>query len=297
MPRSGQVSILGRPNAGKSTLLNALVGAKLAIVSSKPQTTRSAVLGILTDGDTQVVFLDTPGIHRCDMLLHRRMLSEIEQALDARDLLLFVADAMYPPREADAEALEFVKRAKTPAFLILNKVDRVEDKRELLPRIEQYKALHEFEEYFPVSALKGVGMEDLKKAILDRMPEGEPLFSEDMLTDQPERFFVAELLREKALHRTRQEVPHAVAVLIDKWEETPRLTRIAATIVVERPGQKAILLGSGGAMMKRIASEARAEIEHLLDRKVFLEVFVKVRPGWREDPRFLGEMDWRSAKR
>jgi GTP-binding protein Era len=298
MTRCGTVSILGRPNAGKSTLLNALLGQKLAIVSSKPQTTRTSVQGVLTLGGgedvNQIIFLDTPGIHTAEKLIHKRMMKEITEALDHRDLLVFVADAQQSPRDADLAAIELVRRAATPVFLVLNKVDRLEDKRDLLPRIEKYKELHEFEEYFPISALKGTGLDDLRRGIAARMPEGPALFPEDYLTDQPERFFVAELLREKVLRWTREEVPHAVAVLIENWEETGRVTRVAASIVVERPGQKAILLGSGGEMMKRIATEARLEIEQLLDRKVFLEVFVKVRPDWRDDAGFLGEMDWRA---
>lgn len=292
--RSGFVSILGRPNAGKSTLLNALLGTKIAIVAPKPQTTRTTVQGVLNLPEAQVVFLDTPGIHKSDNLFNKRMMDTIRAAVEDRDLLLYLADATHAPRDEDEQAAGVVKRSGAPAFLVLTKIDRIRDKRELLSRIERYKAIHEFDEYVPISALKGDGLDELKKSIVARLPEGEPFFPPDVLTDLPERFMVAEIVREKALLATHQEVPHSVAVLIEKWEETEKLTRIHATIYVERAGQKGIVIGAGGAMLKKIGTAARIEAEELLNRKVFLELFVKVKENWREDPQFLNEIDWRS---
>jgi GTP-binding protein Era len=293
--RSGFVSILGRPNAGKSTLLNALLGTKLAIVAPKPQTTRTTVQGVLNLDDAQVVFLDTPGIHEAASLMNRRMMDNVRNAMEDRDLLLYLTDATNDPRDDDERAIALVKKSRAPVFLVLNKIDRIQDKRNLLPRIEQYKAIHEFDDYVPVSALTGLGLDELKRSIVARLPEGDPLFPPGYLTDQPERFLVAELVREKVLRLTQQEVPHSVAVLIEKWEETPTLTRIFATVYVERPGQKAIVIGAGGSTLKKIGSSARIEAEELLDRKIYLELFIKVKENWRQDPAFLNEIDWRSV--
>lgn len=293
--RSGFVSIVGRPSVGKSTLLNTLVGTKLAIVASKPQTTRTIVQGVLTRPDAQIVFLDTPGIHRGDTPLNKRMMRSVREALDQRDLLLYVIDAMVAPGNEEKEALDAVKKVETPIFLVLNKIDRVAEKPQLLALIEQYRELGDFREYYPISAQTGDGVDVLVQGIAGMLPEGPAFFPEDYLTDQPERFLAAELIRERIIHETKQEVPHAVAVLIEEWKETPRLTRIMATIVVERPGQKAIIIGSRGAMLKQIGTRARLEIETLLGRKIFLELFVKVREGWRENPQFLEDLDWRST--
>ncbi len=291
---SGFVSILGRPNSGKSTLLNALVGAKLAIVAEKPQTTRTSIQGVLNLPGAQVVLLDTPGIHKPDTALNRRMLEVVKAALEERDLLLYLMDATRTFTEQDREAVEMVRRARTPSLLLLNKIDRLKQKPALLSLIDQYRSLHSFEEYIPISALSGEGVDTLVSAIVARLPEGPPYFPPDYLTDQPERFLAAELVREKVLRETREEVPHAVAVLVDQWEETPKLTRIAATIYVERDGQKGIVIGAGGSMLKRIGAGARHEMEALFGRKVFLELHVKVRPNWRENPQFLNAVDWRS---
>ena len=291
---SGFVSILGRPNAGKSTLLNALIGAKVAIVAEKPQTTRTNVQGVWTAENAQVIFLDTPGIHHSDTMFNRRMMAEVRAALEERDLLLYVADATHGIREEDVQALDLVRRAGTPAFLVLNKIDRVADKQKLLPLIEQYKTKLEFAEYLPVSALKADGIEELRSAIVRHLPEGPAYFPPDHITDQPERFLAAELVREKIIRATRDEVPHGVAVLIDTWEETPRLTRVAATIYVEREGHKRIVIGHKGAMLKEIGTRARQEMEALFGRRIFLELFVKVQEDWRENPAFLNELDWRT---
>jgi GTP-binding protein Era len=301
--RSGFVSLLGRPNAGKSTLLNALVGEKLAIVSDKPQTTRTTIQGVVNIGGAQAIFVDTPGIHKSTTLFNQRMMETVRSVLEDRDVLLYVVDAAAPFSSEDAEAVAALKRLATPTLLVLNKIDRVPDKRQLLPLIEQYKSVREFAEYLPVSAKTGEGLDRVRDAIFSRLPEGPAYFPADHLTDQPERFLAAELIREQILAQTRQEVPHSAAVLIDRWEETPRrkgpqegLTRIAATIYVERPGQKAIVIGAGGASLKKIGTLARLEIEKMLHRKVFLELFVKVQKDWRENPEFLNAIDWRSMR-
>jgi GTPase len=293
---SGFVSILGRPNAGKSTLLNAVLGEKLAIVARRPQTTRTTVQGVLNLPEVQIVFLDTPGIHKSDTLFNQWMMNTVRTAVEDRDLLLYLADATHRPGKEDSEALSLVGKSRAPVFLVLNKIDLLADKALLLERIEQYKAIHEFDEYVPISASKGDGLDALTKLIAARMPEGEPFYPPDYLTDQPERYRIAELIREKILHFTSQEVPHSVAVVIEKWEETPKLTRILATIFVEREGQKRIVIGAGGSVLKKIGTSARIEAEKMLDAKVFLEMFVKVRPNWREDPQFLNQIDWRSMQ-
>ncbi|MCS6952566.1 MAG: GTPase Era [Bryobacterales bacterium] len=291
---SGFVSLLGRPNTGKSTLLNALVGTKLAIVADKPQTTRTAIQGVVNLPGAQIVFVDTPGIHRPDTLFNKRMLETVKAALDGRDLLVFLADATLPLTDEDRAAVEIVKSARTPVLLALNKIDRLKDKSRLLPLIEQYRGLHEFADFIPISALTGEGLDVLRQEIVKRLPEGPPYFPPDYLTDQPERFLAAELIREKILHETRQEVPHAVAVVVERWEETPKLTRISATIYVEREGQKGIVIGAQGSRLKKIGTLARQEMELLFGRKIFLELYVKVRPKWRENPAFLNALDWRS---
>lgn len=291
---SGFVSIVGRPNSGKSTLLNALTGMKLAIVTPKPQTTRTIVQGVVNLPNAQIVFLDTPGIHKPDTLLNRRMQESVRSALSERDLLLLVTDVTRRFGDEDAEAVRLIAESRTPVLLALNKIDAIKDKSVLLELIDRYRSLHEFADYVPISALTGEGLDVLKEEIVRRLPPGPAFFPPDYVTDQPERFLAAELIREKALNHTRQEVPHAIAVAIDQWEEDERLTRIHATLYVERDGQKAILIGKGGAMLKKIGTEARLEMEHLLGRKVFLQLYVKVRPNWRQDPHFLDALDWHS---
>ncbi|MCC7497289.1 MAG: GTPase Era [Bryobacterales bacterium] len=292
--RSGYVSIIGRPNAGKSTLLNALVGQKLAIVADKPQTTRTSVQGILHLPGAQVIFMDTPGIHKSDTLFNKRMMDIVRAALKDQDLILYLVDATLPFDEAELQALDAVRKSETPTILLVNKIDRLERKTALLPLLEAYGAAMEFAEVIPISALTGDGLEDLRKAIVSRLPEGPALYPKDQVTDQPERFLAAELIRESVLDLTSQEVPHSVAVVVEQWEEKRDLNRISATIYVERAGQKGILIGAKGAMLKRIGSQARSQIEAMLDKRVFLELFVKVRPKWRENPQFLNEIDWRS---
>ena len=291
---SGFVSILGRPNAGKSTLLNALTGAKLAIVADKPQTTRTTIQGVWSTPNSQVIFVDTPGIHDADSLINRRMMQTIGEALQERDLLLYLIDVTRTPTEQDEKAVAFIRGAGAPSFALLNKVDALPRKEHLFALIEQYRQWHAFDEFFPVSALTGEGLEDVRAAILARMPAGPAWFPPDYITDQPERFLAAEIVREKILAVTRQEVPHSVAVLVDEWKEEGKLTRISATIHVERSGQKAILVGAKGARLKEVGTAARIELESILATKVFLTLFVKVSPGWRENEQFLKEMDWRA---
>lgn len=292
---SGFVSILGRPNAGKSTLLNALLGEKVAIVSDKPQTTRATIQGILNLPAAQVIFLDTPGIHHADSLINRKLAQDVAGALENRDLLLYLADCTRPVTAADEQAVELVRRAGAPTLMALNKIDRLKDKSRLLPLIDQYRRLAGFDEFVPISALRGDGLDTLREAVVRRLPPGPRYFPEDMITDQPERFLVAELVREQVLAQTRQEVPHAVLVTIEAWEETDRLLKVSASIYVERPGQKAIVIGAGGANLKSIGTAARGEIEAHTGKKVFLSLYVKVRPGWREKPAFLKEIDWKSS--
>jgi GTPase len=292
--KSGFVSIVGRPNAGKSTLLNALVGQKVAIVADQPQTTRTTIQGVVTVPGAQVVFVDTPGIHQGDSPLNQRLMHTLRAAIEERDLLLFVADATRPFGEDDHRAIQLSAKAGVPVLLVLNKVDRLPNKTRLFPLIEQYKADYGFADYLPVSALEGDGLDELRAAVIERLPEGPAYFPEDYVTDQPERFLAGELIREKALAATREEVPHAVTVMVDKWEETPRITRIYATIRVEREGQKRILIGAGGAMLKKIGTGARQEIERLFGIKVYLDLHVRVEEAWREKAIFLDALDWRT---
>ena len=294
--RSGFASIIGRPNAGKSTLLNALIGEKLAIVSDKPQTTRTTIQGVVNAPGAQIVFIDTPGIHKSTSLFNKRMMDTVRTALEDRDVLLYIADVTAPLSTEDSDAVSVLKNLSTPVLLLANKIDRVQDKRKLLPFLDEFKAIREFDEYIPVSATTGEGLDRVREAIVARLPEGPAYFPTDHLTDQPERFLAAELIREQILRHTRQEVPHAVAVLIDRWEESAKITKIAATIYVERDGQKAIVIGAAGAALKKIGTLARYEIEKMLGHKVFLELFVKVQKDWRENPEFLNAIDWRSMR-
>jgi len=291
---SGFVSLIGLPNAGKSTLLNALVGQKVAIVADKPQTTRTSIQGVVTLPEAQIVFVDTPGIHKADTQLNKRLMHTVRGAMEERDLLLFVADATRKFGEDDKRAIDLAKKPGAPVVLVLNKVDLLRDKAALLPLIEDYKAAFEFAEFVPVSAAKGTGLDDLRRTIINMLPEGPRYFPDDYVTDQPERFLAAELVREKVLVATRQEVPHSVAVTVERWEETPEITRIYATIRVEREGQKGIVIGRGASMLKQIGTLARAEMEKLFGVKIYLDLHVKVEPGWRENRAFLNSLDWRT---
>jgi GTP-binding protein Era len=292
--RSGFVSIVGRPNAGKSTLLNALVGQKLAIVADKPQTTRNSIQGVVTLPEAQIVYVDTPGIHKADSPLNKRLMETVRANVEERDLLLFVADAHRKFMEQDRQAIDLARRTETPVVCVLNKIDLVRDKSALLPLIEEYKAVFDFAEYVPVSAVKKIGLDELNRVILKYLPVGPMYFPEDYVTDQPERFLASELIREKVLLATREEVPHSVAVSVDKWEETEKITKIFATIRVERDGQKAIVIGAGASMLKQIGTQARQEMEKLFERKIYLDLHVRVQPGWRQNRAFLNTLDWRT---
>ncbi|HLX74891.1 MAG TPA: GTPase Era [Terriglobales bacterium] len=309
--RSGFVTILGRPNAGKSTLLNALVGAKLAIVTRKPQTTRNRIQGILNlpkkgkRPAAQVILIDTPGIHQPDSALGRKMMVEVREALEGCHLVLLIVDASKPAGEDRAgnksrggqsglneHVLRLVRQAGTPVYLLLNKIDLI-PKDKLLPLIERYSKLYQFREIIPISARKRDGLDLLLDKIVEALPEGPRYFAEDELTDQPARFMGAEIIREQVLLATGEEVPYSTTVIMDQFEEKPKLSRIAATIYCERNGQKAILIGRQGQMLKKIGTHARLEIEAMLGTKVFLELFVKVRPGWRNSREFVEGLDWR----
>jgi len=283
--------VVGRPNAGKSTLVNTLVGRKIAIVSPRPQTTRNRIQGILSRDDAQIVLIDTPGIHKAENVLGRQMMGETEQALEGIDILSLIVDASVEFGAGDRFSLEWIRRFKGPVFLLLNKVDRVSKPR-LLPVIDRYRKLFDFADIFPISALTGEGCFDLVNAWLARLPEGAPYFPPDQFTDQPERFLAAELIREKAIQVTREEVPHAVAVRIDSFEERTDLIKIRATLYVEREGQKGILIGKGGDTVKRIGTLARKDIQAVMGARVFLELFVKVRPNWRQNPLWVRQLDW-----
>jgi GTPase len=297
---SGFVCILGRPNAGKSTLLNALVGEKVAIISPKPQTTRNRILGILHvpkqkgRPEGQVVLLDTPGVHRPDTSLGRKMMAEVREGLDGCELVLLIVDATRRFAQADQLVLDLAKQSRTPVFLLLNKIDLLRGSKEkLLPVIDEYRKLYDFKEVIPLSARKPEGLDVLLEKLIRFLPEGPRYFPDDQVTDQPVRFMVAEIIREQVLVETSEEVPYATTVVIEQFEEKPKMTRIAAAILCEREGQKGILVGKGGQMLKKIGTAARLQIEKMLGKRVFLELFVKVQGNWRESHEFVEELDWR----
>jgi len=297
---SGFLCILGRPNAGKSTLLNALAGQKLAIVSPKPQTTRNRVLGVVhipkakNKTGAQIVLIDTPGLHRPDNSLGKKMMAEVREAMDGCELALVIVDAARPKDEDEDFVLQLVKKTQTPAMLLLNKIDLLRgEKLKLLPLIERYGKLKLFREIIPISARKSEGLTLLIEKLARAMPNGPKYFADDQITDQPLRFMAAELIREQLLLQTAEEVPHQTSVVLEQFEERKKLVRIAAVIYCEREGQKRILIGRQGQMLKQIGTEARLEIERMLGVKVFLELFVKVRPNWRQSRGFVEELDWR----
>ena len=297
--RSGFVCILGRPNSGKSTLLNALVGEKLAIISPKPQTTRNRIQGVVHvpkrkgKGGGQIVLVDTPGVHKPDSSLGRKMMVEVREGLEGCDLVLVIMDVTRKFDPRDQFALDLLRRPKTKAFLVLNKVDLIREKSKLLPLIEQYRKLYDFAEVIPISALKRNGLDTLLDMVIAVLPAGPAYFPEDQVTDQPARFMAAEIIREQLLLNTSEEIPYATTVIVENFEEGARLTRIAATIYCEREGQKGILVGKGGQMLKKIGTSARLQIERMMETKVFLELYVKAEPGWRDSRRFVEELDWR----
>jgi len=290
--KSGFVSFIGRPNAGKSTLLNRLVGSKLAIVSDKPQTTRTRILGVKNYPDAQVVFLDTPGIHRPLHRMNVRMVDTAMESMGSVDVLGLVVDASEPSGKGDRFVLDLVKDVRAPVFLILNKIDLMKKSR-LLPIMERYSREGHFAEIIPISASSGENVDRLEQAVLDRMPEGERLYPEDFLTDQPERFMAAEIVREKLLQFTHAEIPFSSAVVVDRFEEPGAggaILRLHCTIIVDRESQKPIVIGKGGEMIKRIGTAAREELERFFSTKVFLDLHVRVKSEWREDDRVLQGM-------
>ena len=289
--RAGFVSIVGRPNAGKSTLLNRILGEKVAIVSDKPQTTRTRILGVKTYGDGQAVFIDTPGIHKPMHTMNARMVEAAVQATRDVDVVLLVVDASLPTGPGDTFVIGVVKRASRPALLALNKIDLI-DKPALLPLIDWYRGQHAFEEIVPISAATGDGVGQLEQVLLSHLPEGEAAYPDDYLTDQPERTLAAEIVREKLLRHTRDELPYTTAVIVERFEEPDArgLMRLFCTILVEHESQKPIVIGRQGAMIKRIGTEAREELERFFQTRVFLDLHVKVRTDWREDERVLDEL-------
>jgi GTP-binding protein Era len=288
---SGHVALVGRPNAGKSTLLNRLVGEKIAAVSNKPQTTRHQIRGVISRPEGQVVLVDTPGVHQPGYLLNRRMMAAVHDALEGVGLVCLIRDASAPTGNGDRFVLDLVKRSGKPSMLLLNKTDKIDDKRGLLPLIEWYSREHEWRAVVPLSARTGDQLEDLVKEFVANLPEGDPVFAEDELTDQPMRVLVAEMVREKILKVTGEEIPYVTAVVTERYEEASEgLTRIYCAVYVERPSQKSIVIGRGGARLKEIGTEARRDIERLVGHKVYLELFVKVEEGWRDSPRALSEM-------
>jgi GTP-binding protein Era len=289
--RSGFAAIVGRPNAGKSTLVNRLVGQKIAIVTSKPQTTRNRIQGIVTRESAQVVLIDTPGLHDAKTALNKQMMREVAAALEGIDVLVLMVDATAAPASADHLLMDKTRRFTGKTILALNKVDQLPRAR-LAPMLDAFAKAHEFAAIVPISALKGEGCDDLLDEVIKLLPEGAAYFPEDQVTDQPERFLASEIVREKAIALTYHEVPHALAVTVEKWEETPKLLRIEMTLTVERASQKKILIGKKGEMLKEIGTRARKELEEILSTKIFLGLFVKVAENWRENPMAVRELDW-----
>jgi GTP-binding protein Era len=291
MPRAGFASLVGRPNAGKSTLLNLIVGTKVAIVSDKPQTTRTRILGVKNYDEGQIVFVDTPGIHRPLHRLNVRMVDAALETFREVDVVALVFDASTRPGRGDQYVTGLLKDIKTPVVLALNKIDLVA-KPKLLPLIEQAQRWHDFAAIVPVSAATGDGVARLERVLLEQLPEGEPIYPDDFLTDQPERVLVAETVREKVLQHTRAELPFSTAVVLDQFDESERdrLLRLYCTILVEQESQKAIVVGRAGEMIKRIGTEARRDLEALFDTKVFLDLRVKVNRDWRNNDRTLDDL-------
>ena len=290
--KSGFVAIVGRPNVGKSTLVNRLVGHKVAIVSPRPQTTRNRIQGIVNRENAQVVLIDTPGMHKPATALGRQMMGEVGQALEGIDVLALLMDASEEFGRGDRWALARVRGFRGTRFLLPNKIDLI-PKTRLLPLIDVCTRECDFAEVIPISARTGDGVDLLLRKLIEYLPEHGPYFPADQYTDQPERFLAAEIIREKVITSTHHEVPHAVAVLVDSFEESERLVRIRATIRVEREGQKGILIGRGGEALKRIGTTARRELEELLGVKIFLGLYIKVQRDWRQKPALVRQLDWR----
>jgi GTPase len=292
--KSGLVSFIGRPNAGKSTLLNRIVGHKLAIVSDKPQTTRTRILGVKNYPDGQIVFVDTPGVHKPSHRMNVRMVDVALEAMRDVDLVTLVVDVSVKEGPGDRHLLGLVKDVSTPAILALNKVDLIA-KAKLLPIIDRYRHAHPFVEFVPISALDGTNVDTLEALFRQYLPEGEPLYPVDYVTDQPERFFVGEIVREQVLQLTHDELPFTTAVVVDSFEEPEegKVASIYCTILVERESQKPIVIGKGGAMIKQIGTAARTELQRFFGTRLHLDLHVKVRSEWRDDERILDELGLR----
>lgn len=289
--RAGFVALIGRPNAGKSTLLNRLVGQKIAAVSDKPQTTRFRIQGVITRPDGQIVLVDTPGVHKPGYAMNRRMMSTVQDALLGVDLVCLIRDASAGTGNGDRFVMDLVRKSGKPAILLLNKIDKLADKAELLPLIDWYRNEYDWQEVIPISALRGSMVDVLLDQMMKHLPESEALFGEDELTDQSVRAMVAEIIREKILQTTAEEIPYVTAVVTEKWEEEREdFTRIYCAIFVERGSQKKIIIGKGASRLKDIGTRARQEIEHLLGHRCHLELFVKVEEDWRNKNHLLDEM-------
>lgn len=293
--RCGFVAVVGRPNAGKSTLVNAMVGEKVSIVSPAPQTTRNRILGIVNRPLAQLILMDTPGIHRPLSRMNKQMMDFVSQALADRDLALLVVDASEGFGRGDQFTIELLKQHQPRAILALNKIDQVQ-KRLLLPLIDRYSKLYMFEEIFPISALKQEGVAELIDAVIKRLPESDALFPPELYTDQPERFLAAEIIREKIILHTKKELPYVTAVVIESFEEDGNLTRILATILVEKDTQRPIVIGAEGSRLKEIGTEARHELERLFPPKVFLELHVRVEHDWRNNRAMIAALDYRNER-
>lgn len=283
-----KVAIVGRPNVGKSTLTNALIGLKVAITSDKPQTTRNNIRGIYNDEDSQIIFLDTPGIHKPKSKLGKYLNKSSYSSLDEADLVLFMVNAKEKLGTGDEFVLEKVKEANKPIFLIINKVDLIK-KEDLISIINEYNELYKFDEIIPISALKEKNIEELIKTIKDYLPEGERIYEEDEYVDKPVKFLVQELIREKVLRKTNEEVPHAVTVVVENYEENKTSVHINALVIVERESLKKILVGHSGTMIKEIGIDARKDIEELVNKRVYLELLVKTVNNWRDRDKYLTE--------
>jgi len=290
--KSGFVAIVGRPNAGKSTLINALVGEKVSIVTTVPQTTRNRILGVVNGPNAQIVFMDTPGIHKPFSRLNAQMMKFVRAALEERDLALLIVDATEKFGKGDEFALALLREYSPKTLLLLNKIDRVA-KPSLLPLMDRYSKLFPFEEILPISALKGEGLDELLRILIPLLPEGPAFFPPDIYTDQPERFLASEIIREKVIQQTHKELPYVTAVMIDEFKESPAITRIHSTIMVEKDSQKPIVIGAGGQRIKEIGTAARVDLERLFPPKVFLQLYVKVKPNWRDDRAVVSELDYR----
>ncbi len=291
--KSGYVAIIGRPNVGKSTLINRVLGQKLCITSRRPQTTRHRILGIKTDDDSQLIYVDTPGLHIDDKrAMNRYMNRAAASSIDDVDVILFVVDGMNWTKEDESVLERLKKSAKAPVILVVNKVDKLADKEVLLPQIEKLSAEFDFAKVVPISARKGVNLDELETEIKALMPEGELIFPEDQFTDRSSRFLAAELVREQLFRHLGQELPYSITVEIEQFDDEDKMYRIGAVIYVERDGQKSIVIGKGGALLKSVGRDARIEMQALFDKKVFLRLWVKVRDGWGDNERMLKNLGY-----